>query len=464
MRRHEALENEKEKLKFSDYLMIGSMLFGLFFGAGNLIFPVHLGQEAGMNVFWANLGFLVTGIGLPFLGVIAIGISQSEGVFQLASHVDRRYAYMFTILLYLVIGPLYAIPRLATTSFEIALAPFIHEDKTVLALAIFSCFFFLAAWILARKPTKLLDYIGKILNPLFLILLGALLIMVFIRPMGSIAGTVVQPSYQANAFSKGFIEGYNTLDALASLAFGIVIVSTIRDRGVKDPGIIAIDTIKSGTISIAAMGAIYSMLAYMGTMSLGAFTLSKNGGIALAQITNYYFGTYGSVILALIVITACLKTAIGLISAFSETFVQLYPSIKYITFATGVSLLSCLLSNIGLTKIIHFSIPVLMFLYPLAMTLILLSIIGGLFNHDSCVYQMTTYFTLVASIIDGINASPDIIRHMGASQALIRFGEKYLPLFSIGMGWVLPATIGFIIGLIWHRGKKREKGFADGRP
>ncbi|CUX26581.1 branched-chain amino acid transport system II carrier protein [Clostridium sp. C105KSO13] len=446
----------ENKLKFKDYLMIGSMLFGLFFGAGNLIFPVHLGQAAGMDVIWANLGFLVTGIGLPFLGVVAIGISQSEGVFQLATHVNRRYAYIFTILLYLVIGPLYAIPRLATTSFEIGLAPFVSKDMSVFMLALFSSLFFFIAWLLARKPTKLLDYIGKILNPLFLILLGFLLIMAFVRPMGPITGTMVQSDYQANAFFKGFVEGYNTLDALASLAFGIIIVSTIRSRGIKNPASIAVDTIKSGIISIVAMGVIYSLLAYVGTMSLGKFPLSENGGVALAQVANYYFGIYGSIILALIVIVACLKTAIGLITAFSKTFVELFPSLKYLTFTTGVSLLACLLANIGLTKIIHFSIPVLMFIYPLAMTLILLSIIGPLFHHDSCVYQATTYFTLLASVIDGINASPDIIRQTGAAQAMIHFGEENLPFFSIGMGWVLPAFVGFIIGLIWHRVKNKK--------
>lgn len=451
------MENVKKKLKFSDYLMIGSMLFGLFFGAGNLIFPVHLGQAAGEAVAWANLGFLVTGIGLPFLGVVAIGISQSKGVFQLASHVDRRYAYIFTILLYLVIGPLYAIPRLATTSFEIGLAPFVPGEKSVFALALFSIAFYLVAWLLSRRPTKLLDYVGKIINPLFLVLLGILLIMAFVHPMGPIAGTPVQPDYSGKAFFKGFLEGYNTLDALASLAFGIIIVSTIRGRGVENPNEIALDTIKSGIISIVAMGVIYSLLAYMGTMSLGKFPISENGGIALAQIANNYFGTYGSIVLALIVILACLKTTIGLISAFSETFTELFPSQKYITFATGVSLLSCLLANVGLTKIISFSVPVLMFIYPLAMTLIILSIIGAIFKNDSRVYKTTSYFTLIASVIDGINASPDIIRQTGFSQMLIRFGEKYLPLFEIGMGWVLPALTGFVIGIIWHKLKGEKK-------
>lgn len=445
----------EKKLQFKDYLTIGSMLFGLFFGAGNLIFPVHMGQEAGSAVFFANLGFLVTGIGLPFLGVIAIGSSQSNGLFDLASKVNKRYAFIFTILLYLVIGPFFALPRLATTSFEIGLSPFISKEFTTLGLAIFSVAFFVVAWLFSRKPSKLLDYVGKFLNPLFLVLLGILLVLAFTRPMGSVATAPVQTAYENTPFITGFIEGYNTLDALASLAFGIIIVTTIRQRGVTKPSTVALDTIKSGAVSILLMGLIYSLLAYMGTMSLGTFPLSDNGGIALAQIANHYLGTFGSLILALIVIVACLKTGIGLISAFSETFIELFPKQNYLFFATGVSIMACLFANIGLTKIIEFSIPVLMFLYPLAMTLILLAILGPLFSHSSRVYQMTTYFTLIASVVDGLNASPAFISTSTVAKTIISFGENYLPLFSIGMGWLLPASIGFVIGLLWHFIKRR---------
>lgn len=445
----------EKKLQFKDYLTIGSMLFGLFFGAGNLIFPVHMGQEAGSAVFLANLGFLVTGIGLPFLGVIAIGSSQSNGLFDLASKVNKRYAFIFTILLYLVIGPFFALPRLATTSFEIGLSPFISKEFTTLGLAIFSVAFFVVAWLFSRKPSKLLDYVGKFLNPLFLVLLGILLVLAFTRPMGSVATAPVQTAYENTPFITGFIEGYNTLDALASLAFGIIIVTTIRQRGVTKPSTVALDTIKSGAVSILLMGLIYSLLAYMGTMSLGTFPLSDNGGIALAQIANHYLGTFGSLILALIVIVACLKTGIGLISSFSETFIELFPKQNYLFFATGVSIMACLFANIGLTKIIEFSIPVLMFLYPLAMTLILLAILGPLFSHSSRVYQMTTYFTLIASVVDGLNASPAFISTSTVAKTIISFGENYLPLFSIGMGWLLPASIGFVIGLLWHFIKRR---------
>lgn len=418
-----------------------------FFGAGNLIFPVNMGQLAGGNVFFANLGFLVTGIGLPFLGIIAIGLSQSEGVLDLASKVGKKYAFIFTFVIYLVIGPFFALPRLATTSFEIGIAPFISNNHSSLALAIFSISFFVITWLFSRKPSKILDYVGKFLNPIFLVLLGGLLFLGFTQPLGSVSSAPVQPAYQSATFLKGFTEGYNTLDALASLAFGIIIVTTIRSMGVKKPNQIAKDTIKSGAISIGLMGIIYTLLSYLGTMSLGQFSVSENGGIALAQIANHYLGTTGSILLAWIVILACLKTSIGLVTAFSETFVELFPKLKYRFFITLASTLACLFANVGLTKIIELSLPVLMFIYPLSMTLILLAITSPLFKDRKFVYQLTTAFTAVAALFDALAASPSSITTIPFVKSMITFAGKYLPLFIIGMGWVVPALIGFLIGL-----------------
>lgn len=443
-----------KKLTFKESMFIGSMLFGLFFGAGNLIFPVHMGQESGSAVFWANLGFLVTGIGLPFLGVIAIGVSKTSGVYELAERIGKKYALVFTVLLYLVIGPFFALPRLATTSFEIGLAPFIQAKQQHVFLVIFSILFFFTAWWLSRRPTKILDYVGKFLNPAFLILLGILLVLAFIHPLGAIDQATVQPSYQEHAFFTGFTQGYNTLDALAALAFGILIITTIRNMGVTKPSEIAKDTIKSGAISIVLMGIIYTLLAYVGTMSLGGFALSSNGGIALAQIADHYLGTYGSILLALIVILACLKTGIGLITAFAETFTDLFPKRNYIVFVTLASVLACLVATVGLTNIIQISLPVLMFIYPLAMTLILLVLVGPLFKQRPAVYRMTTYFTLIASILDGLNACPDGIKQTSFVKTLLDFATNYLPFFKLGMGWIVPALIGLVIGLIWSMVKK----------
>lgn len=439
----------KKGLTLSSYLYIGSMLFGLFFGAGNLIFPVHMGQVAGANVSWATLGFLVTGIGLPFLGVIAIGISKSNGLFDLASRIHPLYGYFMTVALYLTIGPFFALPRLSTVSYEIGLTPYINPEYQTIGLAIFSILFYGAALFLSLKPTKILVYVGKVLNPIFLVFLGVLIVTAFIRPMGGIAEIPVTGNYINEPFVSGFLEGYNTMDALASLAFGIVVVQTIKSLGVTKPSEIAKDTIKSGLISIILMGIIYASLSYLGTMSVGQFPISENGGIALTQISQYYFGSFGSVLLAVIVTIACLKTAIGLITACAETFKEMFPrTISYKAYVVVFSVLTTLVANVGLTNIIAYSLPVLMFLYPLAVTLILLALLSPLFKDRQVVYVTTTLFTLVVSVADLFKALPKNIQDVSGVKAFLAFCTEYLPLFSIGMGWILPATIGFVVGLL----------------
>ena len=437
----------EKKLSSKDYLYLGSMLFGLFFGAGNLIFPVHMGQESGANVWPAIIGFLITGIGLPFLGIIAIGISGENGLFDLASRVHKGYGYFFTVALYLVIGPFFAMPRLAATSFEIGLTPFVAENQKTLFLAIFSILFFALSWWFSRNPSKLLDYVGKFLNPLFLVLLAILIVMSFVKPMANIHDIIVLGNYREHAFFTGFQNGYNTLDVLASLAFGIIVVNTLKNKGVTKKSTITTDTFKSGAVSVLLMGIIYSFLSLMGTMSMGKFDLSENGGIALAQIAHYYLGTGGSIILALIVIVACLKTTIGLTTAFSETFAELFPGLSYSTLIAGVSIIPCIIANVGLTSIISYSTPVLMFLYPLAIILVLLGVSGPLFKNNPIVYQTVTIFTIIPAIIDGLKSSPAWIQNAGITQKMIEFAKNTLPFSDIGMGWIVPAVFGLVLGL-----------------
>ena len=437
----------EKKLSSKDYLYLGSMLFGLFFGAGNLIFPVHMGQEAGANVWPAIIGFLITGIGLPFLGIIAIGISGENGLFDLASRVHKGYGYFFTVALYLVIGPFFAMPRLAATSFEIGLTPFVAENQKTLFLAIFSILFFALSWWFSRNPSKLLDYVGKFLNPLFLALLAILIVMSFVKPMANIHDITVLGKYRDHAFFTGFQNGYNTLDVLASLAFGIIVVNTLKNKGVTKKSTITADTFKSGAVSVLLMGIIYSFLSLMGTMSMGKFDLSENGGIALTQIAHYYLGTGGSIILALIVVVACLKTTIGLTTAFSETFAELFPGLSYSTLIAGVSIIPCIIANVGLTSIISYSTPVLMFLYPLAIILVLLGVSGPLFKNNPIVYQTVTIFTIIPALIDGLQSSPAWIQNANITQKIIEFAKNTLPFFGIGMGWIVPAVFGLILGL-----------------
>lgn len=442
----------QKKLSFKDYIYIGSMLFGLFFGAGNLIFPVLMGQMAGSNVWLAILGFVVTGVGLPLLGIAAMGISRSNGLYEMASRVHPLYSLFFTCALYLTIGPFFAIPRTATVSFEVGIGPLVAKSQIGLFLVIFSLLFFLAVLYFSLRPSNILTYVGKILNPLFLLFLGFLIITAMVNPMGDVSQIQPVEAYEANVFFKGFLEGYNTMDALASLAFGIIVINVIKNLGIENPNSIALSTIKSGVFSTSLMAIIYAFLAILGAQSRGSIPISSNGGAALAEISAHYFGRPGALLLAITITLACLKTAVGLITACSETFVSLFPrSLSYKKFAILFSLVSFLVANIGLSKIISISIPVLMLLYPLAITLISLSLIDRLFKGDTLVYKVVTLFTFPAAILDLIGALPTETISALRLDGLHLLAKNNLPFYTVGMGWVLPSVIGLIIGLILYK-------------
>lgn len=225
----------REKFDFKSNVLIGSLLFGLFFGAGNLIFPVQMGQLAGRNTLQATIGFLITGVGLPLLGVVASAISQSESLFDMARPVNRIYSILFTCALYLTIGPLFAIPRTATVSFEVGLNPFIGEEYARIGLLIFSFIFFIVTLYYSLRPGRILDWIGKYLTTIFLVLISILIMATLIKPMGQVSEFAAQKDYIDKPLFTGLLEGYHTMDALASLAFAIVIITNIEKLGVKSP-------------------------------------------------------------------------------------------------------------------------------------------------------------------------------------------------------------------------------------
>lgn len=438
---------QDKKLTFSSYMLIGSALFGLFFGAGNLIFPVQIGQEAGANMLPATLGFLITAVGLPFLGILAIGLTNSNGLYGLASKINHHYAVMLTVLLYLTIGPLFSLPRTGSVAFEIGFANYLPEQMINIALFIFTLLFFGIAYYFSMKPSKLMDLVGKILNPIFLTVLGIVIIAALFLPMGSVGTAVVQEKYLENAFFKGILSGYDTMDGLASLAFGIVIVQALKDMGVKKPQNIAKSITKSGVIVLVLMVVIYISLIYVGVTSTGIMDVATNGGVVLAKVTNHYFGRFGAVILAIIVIFACLKTAIGLITACSETFVELFPRFTYKQFVLLNTIMAIIVANFGLTSIIELAKPILMFIYPLSISLILLGLLEPLFNKERIVYLTTTIFVLYASVADGLTTLGAIVKHDWIMQCGTKL-QSILPFSTIGMGWIIPALLGFTIGYI----------------
>ncbi|WCJ50890.1 branched-chain amino acid transport system II carrier protein [Lentilactobacillus buchneri] len=403
------MENNTKKLSFKHYLIIGSMLFGMFFGAGNLIFPIHLGQLASAHWMSAGIGFLLTGTLLPLLAIIAIAVTHSNGIYDLAKPIGSRYATFFMVLVCATLGPLFATPRTATTPFQIAFASHLNPTQQPMWLLIYSLIFFGITFWASRKPTGIINSIGKILNP----------------------------------------EGYNTMDCIAGLLFGIAIVTAIKSLGATSAKEISMTTMKSGALGIGLEAIIYIALIWLGATSLGSFKLSIDGGIAFNQIANHFMGITGEILLAMMATLTCLTTAVGLSTSFSEALHAKFPSISYRTWLIIATGMSFGIANFGLDTIIAWSTPMLMFLYPLAITLIILSIASPLFNHDRRVYIWTTIFTIIPAILDAIAAAPAIISKSAFASTILKL-DDFLPGASLGMDWLLPAAIGLIIGLAIH--------------
>ena len=433
------------KLSMKAYLIIGTMLFALFFGAGNLIFPAQLGQYAGENVWVAMAGFLTTGVGLPLLGILAIGFSKSRDLQDLSSRVHPVYGLLFTAALYLTIGPFFALPRTAAVSYEVGIVPFLGEGSMTAGLIIFSLVFFAVSFLLSLNPTQMVESIGKFLAPAILLVLGLLLVAAFVSPMGE-AGAA-QEGYSSGAFLTGFTEGYNTMDALASLVFGIIVISAVQKMGVTSSSGILKATLRSGVVAAALLAIVYTGIAFLGATSTSQLGLLETGGPVLSGASAHYFGTFGALLLAVIITLACLTTAVGLTVANAEFFHKLTPSVSYRTYVLIFTVFSLVVTNAGLANIITYSIPVLMFLYPLAIVLILLAFLSPLFGHDRIVYVSAIAVTFLIAIVDGLKTLTGSLGVANPAwlQSIIDVYANVLPLYGDGLGWLVPALIAIAI-------------------
>ena len=438
-----------KKLTLRQKILVAGTLFGMFFGAGNLIFPVHLGQMAGRNALPAIIGFIITAVGIPILGVAAIGITHSDGLQTLSGKVGKGYGIFFTCLLYLTIGPLFAIPRCATVSFTTGITPLLGADSPErLYLLLFSAVFFAFVLFFSLRPGKITVWIGKIINPLFLFFFAVLMLAALLAPGAAVSAVEPVEAYRSDAFFPALIEGYGTMDAIAGLAFGIVVIDVIRRMGVDNDDTIAEDVLSSGLLTGALMALIYVVSIVVGAQSRGLFELSENGGIALTQIAGHYLGGVGLFILAFTITFACLKTSIGLVTACAETFSKMTNGkISYRSWAILFTVFSFAVSNIGLSAIIEYSIPMLMLIYPPAIALILLAFLGKFFAHDRTVYIATMIGTWAAAIFDCMKTLPAPVQAALHLDAPIAFAAVHLPLFDKNLGWLLPAVIGFAAGM-----------------
>ncbi|QKF92344.1 branched-chain amino acid transport system II carrier protein [Campylobacter sp. CCUG 57310] len=442
----------KPGLSKNQFLVISLTLFAMFFGAGNFIFPPTLGKDAGENFYIAIMFFCATAVLLPVLGVA--GIARAKGLQNLVRRIDPVFAIVFTVLLYLTIGPLFAIPRAANMPFDIAIKPFIEASNLQIWLFVYSAAYFALNYYVCLNPSRLVKLLGRYLTPLLLILILLLFGAGFLYPIGEF-GTAVG-EYANHAASKGFVEGYQTMDALASLAFGIIVINAIKDNGVHDERHMVVSTIKAGMMAGIILMVIYLMLGYLGATSAELFkdTTEINGAALLSKVSDYYFGKIGVVILGSAFFLACLTTTLGLITSASEYFEELTNGkVKYKIWVVLWCLIGFGVANFGLTTIIKGSIPVLVAIYPIAIILIILSLINPIIDSSKLVYRSCVYTCVVVGLVNGL----DII---GVSIPLLTPFVKTMPFYDAMLGWIVPSLMMFAISYIAYlMFEKREGSF-----
>ena len=426
-----------QTLKKQDVVALGFMTFALFLGAGNIIFPPMVGLGSGDNLGWAALGFLLTGVGLPLLAIVTLA-RVGGGLDMLTSPIGRVAGTAFGVAIYLTIGPLFATPRTATVSFEMGFAPFIGDGGV--QLLGYTVVYFALAILIALFPGRLIDSVGKVLTPALLLALAVLGVAAFFNPAGS-AGAF-EEAYRQAPLSQGFIQGYLTMDALAALVFGVVIVTAIRARGVDSGRMVTRYTIIAALIAGLCLALVYLMLMWLGATSGSVAPDAATGVALLTGYADYAFGRTGGVVLGAVITLACLTTAVGLLTALGEYFSRLLP-VSYRTVVIVMGLFSMAVANQGLAQLIAFSVPVLVGLYPIAITLMLLGLAWRLWRSPPRVFVPAMAVAAVFGVIDGMIAA--------GFDAWIPAWLSVLPGSSMGLGWVVPVLVVAVIAAVADR-------------
>ena len=425
---------QRTSIRPGTVLFCGLALFSMFFGAGNLIVPPFLGAQAGVHTWPAMAGFALSAVGLPILGVVAV--AKSGGLDALAGRVGRRFAFVFTLLVYLSIGPGLAIPRTASTSFEMAVTPF-FPSAPGWVLPVYALAFFAAAMALALRPDKLTDRLGKITGPCLLALILCIVVGCFVYPPGGYGPAL--GAYQSGAAARGFVDGYQTMDTIAALNFGIVIALNLKARGVPEGRPVVRCTVRAGYLAGGVLLLVYALLAHVGAVSGGAFPGAENGAEVLSRAVSFLYGPVGSVLLGLIFVIACLNTCIGLFSSCSQYFATVFPRLSYRAWVLVFGVVSYVVSIFGLNAILAVSVPVLNALYPVAIVLIVLGLCHRVCGKAPLCYPMAVAFCGVVSVLYALESA-------GLALPLLTDFLHILPLYQSSLCWVLPAALGGALG------------------
>ncbi|SFN37915.1 branched-chain amino acid:cation transporter, LIVCS family [Izhakiella capsodis] len=426
-----------QHLKTKDILALGFMTFALFVGAGNIIFPPMVGIQSGEHVWTAALGFLITAVGLPVITVIALA-RVGGGIDALSSPIGKKAGVLLATVCYLAVGPLFATPRTATVSFEVGIAPLTGEGAS--PLLIYSLIYFALVIIISLYPGKLLDTVGHFLAPLKIVALTVLGVAALLWPAGNLIPATAD--YQRAAFSSGFVNGYLTMDTLGAMVFGIVIVNAARSRGVEQSSLLTRYTMIAGLIAGVGLTLLYLSLFKLGSGSGVLVEQGANGAAILHAYVQHTFGGFGSFLLAALIFIACMVTAVGLTCACAEFFAEYLP-FSYRTLVFILGLFSMVVSNLGLSHLIHISVPVLTAIYPPCIVLVILSFTLSWWNNSSRLVAPSMIVSLLFGIVDAFKSSD--------FSALVPAFFQHLPLVDQGLSWLPPTLVVALVAAISDR-------------
>lgn len=415
-------------------LFSGLMLFSLFFGAGNLIFPPLLGLESGSNFGQAITGFLITGVLLPFMAIMAISLSEN-GLVSIGSRVHGLFGLIFAIIIYLSIGAFYGIPRASNVAYELGFKQ-IMDVNGPFALLIFSLVFFGVTYFISLNPKKIVDHIGQLLTPILLVVLALLFIRAFIK-FENVSSPAIG-NYATSPFVKGFVEGYFTMDAVAALAFGIVVINALKDKGAKSKSELMKGTLGAAIIAGLGLAVVYVSLGWIGRV-IPKTNNFANGAEILTVASDILFAGAGGLLFGIIVTLACLTTCVGLINACASFFNEIYPKIHYRTYVAVFVLVGLLVSNLGLNAILSLATPLLVFIYPIAIVLIILSLFHYFAGGGRMMYRLSVFVTSIFALYE-------VLLNVGYKVEFLTGWLSVVPFFEHGLGWIVPAFIAVLIG------------------
>ena len=423
--------------------LTGLLLFGIFFGAGNLIFPPALGALSGHQFWPAIAGFVLSGVGIAIITLIIGTLNPKGYIHEISRKIAPWFAIVYLVALYLSIGPFFAIPRTATVSYEVGIAPLLGNANGGLGLFIFTLIYFCLAYLIALYPSKILDSIGRILTPVFAILIVVLVVLGALKYSGH-SPQVAADAYQASAFGQGFLEGYNTLDALASVAFSVIAVTTLNQLGFTSKK----EYIKTiwivGIVVAIGFSVLYIGLGYLGNhfpIPAEVMASDANKGVyVLSEATKAIFGPVAQIFLAGMVTVTCFTTTAGLIVSTGEFFHHTFPKISYKVYATVFTLIGFAIANLGLSAIIAYSVPVLMILYPITITVVLIVIVNKFVALSKPGMQLTIFLASLVSVASVLASTFKI--------SLLEKGIALLPFAAQSLPWLVPVVIGILLSFI----------------